>query len=331
MIRTDTNLQPAMPAAAGGLEPSGRSVFLHGAAAALMFVSPLVVFVPAAILSSGLRNGRKGLWITTAIASAMLAMLALAVPGTPAALTPVARMLFEVGIPGAIGLELIARGLGLGPVLMGTVLASFGGVAVVELVMRGFASHSPWGAIIANFRTASEASAARYEEAGFPAETISMMEKVANAIINSWMPLLVGSVTILMFSLSFTMIPRLRSGRALVPRFLFRNLVLPLPLLFGFIAGGLAFLASGPLRIVGLNLLGLVALLYLLQGTAILRFYQVRLRMGILGTILAVMTLLLLTPYGITPTVLFMLGLFDPFFDFRKFNRKEAPHESDTD
>lgn len=330
MIRTDTELHSTVVGEASSLSPSGRSVLLHGLAAALMFLSPLVVFVPAAILSSGLRNGRKGLWGSTALAAILLAMLG-SLAGSPGAMTPVARMLFEVGLPSAVGLELIGRGLAVGPVLVATVLVSFGGIVLVEVVMRSFAGHSPWEAIASNFRAASEASAATYEQAGFPAESIAMMERVSNSIASTWMPLLIGTVTILMFALSYTMLPRLRNGRALVPAFLFRNLSLPVWVLFGFIAGGLAPLASGPVRMVGLNLLGLVALLYLLQGLAVLRFHQVRIRMGILATMLAVFSLLLLTPYGVTPAILFLFGLFDPFFDFRKFNRKEASHESNSD
>ncbi|HVR44483.1 MAG TPA: DUF2232 domain-containing protein [Thermoanaerobaculia bacterium] len=329
MIRTEANIETA-GADSRLAGPSTRSIALHGLVAALMFVSPLVVFVPAAILSSGLRNGRRGLWLSTAAAALLLGMLATA-GGSAAAFTPVARMILEVGAPSAVGLELILRGLPFGSVLLASVAASFGGFALVELGMRALASYSPYQAIVENFRAASQASVETYRAAGMPAEAISTMERVSAAIAGTYMPVLLAVVTILMFALSYTMLPRLRSGRALAPGMLFRNLAFPEMLLFGFVAGGLAPLASGSLRSLGFGILLVVAFLYLLQGLAVFRFHQVRLRLGLLGSLLAVLTLLLLTPYGVSPALLFLIGLFDPFFDFRKLHRKEVPHESDSD
>lgn len=309
---------------------SVRSMALHGLAAALMFVSPLVVFVPAAILASGLRNGRRGLWGSTAAAAALLSMLG-AAAGSPAAFTPVPRMIFEIGIPSAIGLEMILRGLLLGPVLLGTIAASFGGFAVVELLMRALGSYSPYEAIVTNFRAASAASAEAYRSAGFPAEAVATMERIADSIASSYMPAVLATTTVLIFALSFTMLSRLRSGRVLVPAFLFRFLAWPDALLFAFVVGGLAPLASGWLRAAGFSVLIVVGVLYLLQGLAVFRFHQVRLKLGILGTVLAVLTLILLAPYGVTPAVLFLIGLFDPFFDFRHLKRKETPDETHSD
>jgi hypothetical protein len=313
---------------AGG--PSARSIMLHGLAAALMFVSPLTMFVPAAVLSSGLRNGRRGLWLSTGAAAALLALLASAI-GSPAAHTPVARMLLEIGLPSALGLELVLRGGLFGPVLLATIAASLGGFGLVEIVMRTFASYSPYEAIVANFRTAAAASIDSYRTAGIPSDAVAMMERISTAVADSYMPVLIAIVTILTFALSYTMLPRLRSGRALASRFLFRYLAFPDPLLFAFVAGGLAPLARGPVRTVGLSLLAVVAFLYMLQGLAVLRFRHVRSGMRILATTFAMLMIVLLALYGVTPAILFLLGLFDPFFDFRHLHRKEVPHESDSD
>lgn len=310
--------------------PSTRSILLHALAAAFMFISPLVVFVPAAIFSSGLRNGRRGLWLSVIGASMLLALLA-AAAGSPAAFTPVARMVLEIGLPTAVGLELMRRGMLFGPLLLATVGISCIGFALVELSMRALASYSPYQAIVSNFRAASESSAEAYRAAGFPAEAIATMQSISEAIASSYMPVLLVTITILMFALSLVMLPRIRAGRALGPVFLFRNLVFPEALLFAFVIGGLAPLTSGLIRVIAFSVLAVVAFLYLLQGLAVFRFHQVRLQLGLLGTLLGILTLILLTPYGVTPAVLFMAGLFDPFFDFRKFNRKETPHESDSD
>lgn len=307
-----------------------RSIALHALAAALMFVSPLVLFAPAALLHSGLRNGRKGLWLSAVGAGLLLALLA-PVAGTPRALTPTMRMLFEVGVPSGIGLEMIRRGVLLGPALLATVGAAFGGFMLVELVMRGVAEFSPYHAIVENFRTASASSMDAYRASGFPEQTIATMEKFSAALAGSYMPAVLGVITILTFALSFVMLPRLRAGKVLIPGYLFRTLRYPDPLLFAFVAGGLAPLAPGLLRTAGFNLLAVVAVLYMLQGLAVARFLHARSRIGLLGTVLAMMSLAFLALYGIAPMILFMVGLFDPFFDFRKIHRKEAPHESDSD
>lgn len=329
MTGTETGTIPVAGAASAG-GPSTRSILLHGLAAALMFVSPLTLFVPAAVLSSGLRNGRRGLWLSTAGAAGLLALLGGAI-GTPAAFTPVARMLLEIGLPSALGLELVLRGGLFGPVLLATVAASVGAFGLVELAMRALFSHSPYQAIVSNFRTASATSIDAYREAGIPADALSMMERIASAIAGSYMPVLIAIVTILTFTLSYTMLPRLRSGRELAPRFLFRFLSFPDPLLFAFVAGGLAPLASGTLRTAGFSLLAVVAFLYVLQGLSVLRFQHVRSRMRLLATTLAMLTILVFALYGVTPVILFLIGLFDPFFDFRHLHRKEVPHESDSD
>ena len=329
MAEAETNLG-VMTTETRSAGPTGRSIALHGLAAALMFISPLVVFVPAAIISSGLRNGRRGLWFSTLLAAGLLAILFSAAESR-AAYTPVARMLFEVGVPSAVGLELILRGLMFGPVLLAVLAASFGGFALVEVVMRGFASFSPYRGVIENFRAASQAQVEAYRTAGVPADAISMMERVTETIATSYMPAVLVIVAALMFALSFVMLPRLKSGRALLPRFLFRNFSLPDALLFGFVLGGIAPLLKGIPRTLGFNVLAVAVVLFMLQGLAVFRYHQTRLRLGILGTVLAILTLLLLTPYGVTPFGLFLIGLFDPFFDFRHFNRKEAPNESDSD
>ncbi len=326
---TETGTIPVAGATSAG-GPSARSILLHGLAAALMFVSPLTLFVPAAVLSSGLRNGRRGLWLSTAGAAALLALLGSAI-GTPAGYTPVARMLLEIGVPSALGLELVLRGGLFGPVLLATIAAGFGGFGLVELSMRALASYSPYQAIVENFRTASASSIEAYRGAGIPAEAISMMQRIAAAVADSYIPVLIAIVTVLTFALSYTMLPRLRSGRTMVPRFLFRNLAFPDALLFAFVAGGLAPLATGTLRTVGFSVLALVAFLYMMQGLAVLRFQHVRMRLRLLATTFAMLMIAVLALYGVTPVVLFLIGLFDPFFDFRHLHRKEAPHESDSD
>jgi hypothetical protein len=121
------------------------------------------------------------------------------------------------------------------------------------------------------------------------------------------------------------------AGRATGTSYLFRYFSLPDVLLFAFVAGGLAPLASGPLRTAGLNLLVVVVLLYTLQGLAIFRMLTVRAGFGVIGTALSWVLLFVVSLYGFGIVMLFLAGLFDSFFDFRKLKRKDVPDESHTD
>jgi len=144
---------------------------------------------------------------------------------------------------------------------------------------------------------------------------------------------------ILVFVLSLVLFARLRSWREMMERrqtafsspYLFRNLSLPEWLLFAFIIGGLSPLASGMPQRIGANVLALVTFLYLLQGLAIFRSFLAATGAGFTGVFFAYVLLGLLTLTGIGPLVLGIAGLFDSFFDFRKFNRKDHSDESHLD
>jgi uncharacterized protein YybS (DUF2232 family) len=108
----------------------------------------------------------------------------------------------------------------------------------------------------------------------------------------------------------------------------FRYLSLPEWLLFAFVIGGLSPLASGMLQQIGANVLVMVLFLYCLQGLAIFRSFVAATGVGMMGSLFAWMLLGLLTLTGISPLLLCIAGLFDSFFDFRHFNRKDHSDES---
>jgi len=108
-------------------------------------------------------------------------------------------------------------------------------------------------------------------------------------------------------------------------------LSLPEWVLFAFVIGGLSPLATGMVQRIGANVLALVTFLYLLQGLAIFRSFLAAAGAGFAGVFLAYLLLGLLTLTGIAPLVLSITGLFDSFFDFRKFNRKDHSDESHFD
>ena len=99
----------------------------------------------------------------------------------------------------------------------------------------------------------------------------------------------------IVFVFSLVMFGRLPAWRQFVARrglptptpYLFRNLALPEWVLFAFVLGGLSPLASGLAQRLGMNLLVVVAFLYLLQGLAIFRSFMVAAGAGIVGTLLA--------------------------------------------
>src|SRR5262249_6600672 len=97
------------------------------------------------------------------------------------------------------------------------------------------------------------------------------------------------------------------------------------------IAGGLSPLSTGMLQRVGANVLAIVAFLYLLQGLAIFRWLLVAAGAGFLGVMFAYTILGVLTLTGIAPLLLSVTGLFDSFFDLRKFTRKDHTDESHFD
>jgi hypothetical protein len=136
------------------------------------------------------------------------------------------------------------------------------------------------------------------------------------------------------FVFSLVMLGRLRAWRDVALRhtaptaspYRFRNLSLPewLPVLF--VLGGLSPLATGMTQQIGANALAMVSFLYFLQGLAIYRSFVVATGAGFLGSLFA--WVVLLTLFVITFPLLCLAGLFDSFFDFRHFNRKDHSDES---
>jgi hypothetical protein len=297
-----------------------------------MCVSPLIVFVPAAWISAGLRNGRKGIYGALIGSVVLLAALA-AADSTPAVfaghLGEIAGLLLALGIPSVIALVMMRRGASFGQVMLAVILASITGLFATELIMRGTLGVSPYETMVANFKAQSPATMAVYRKWGMPEESLGEMVAMSQTFAGSYLVFMMESLIVVMFTLSLMMIPRLPAGRSTGGRYLLRNLAFPDVLLFAFVIGGLSPLASGGLRVVGLNVLGISIFLYFLQGFAVLRFMLLRVGVGLAGTLLTSIVAVLFMP--ISAAMLFLVGLFDPFFDFRKLNRKDDSHESHTD
>jgi uncharacterized protein YybS (DUF2232 family) len=93
-------------------------------------------------------------------------------------------------------------------------------------------------------------------------------------------------------------------------------------LIWGVIAGGLMMLVPDPaLKVVGLNLLFILATVYLFQGLSITGFYFERWKMPRLMRLVSY-GIIVVQPFGFLAVVL--LGLFDLWCDFRRLTRKPA-------
>lgn len=323
-----------------------RSIFGYALAIALMIVTPIVVFVPAALFHCALKNGRRAAWSAFALAFAFGGVYVATVsPRTPAELymawTYLAAIALAIAVPSLLVLPLVERGEAFGRVLALLLLGSVVGLALTEAGSRALLSFSPYDAQMQQAKVSNAAVVQLYRANQAPADMVRFAEKWSDYSLF----VLPGSMLIvisLVFILSLMMLGRLPAWREWVTRrgdpaiggaYHFRNLALPDWLLFAFILGGLTPLATGMLQKTAANTLAVVVFLYILQGLAIFRFMLVTVGAGLTGTLLAWTLLGFLTlAGGVGPLLLGLAGLFDPFFDFRHFKkRKDDSHESHSD
>jgi len=213
-------------------------------------------------------------------------------------------------------------------------------LAATEAVMRQGYGFSPYREQVARAHQTAAQFITAYEKAGVPPDGVRVLTKWMNIGV-SCLPAFFLIDIIVVFVLSLVMFGRLKAWREFVNRrdanadrgpiaaaYLFRNFSLPEWLLFAFIIGGLTPLASGMLQKVAANILAVVTFLYLLQGLAIFRSLLVAVGAGFGGVMFGYLLLGILTITGIAPILLSIAGLFDSFFDFRHFKRKDHSDES---
>ncbi len=319
------------------------SVALYALVAALMLLTPLLVFLPAVLLHCGLRNGRRAAWVLLPLAAALALLLIL--PGAMSAQTTAAQaygtygfllgLVLAIGVPALIVLPMVERGERFGRVVAIALLVGVGGLLATELIMRTAASFSPLAAHVAAARDTASQFLTAYAKAGVPSDAIRFLRKWMNIGVFVLPSFLVIDVAVV-FVISLVTLMRLPAWRQFAQQrglaaplpYLFRNLALPEWVLFAFVAGGLAPLLSGMAQRISANVLAAVAFLYLLQGLALFRAFLAATGAGFFATFFAWGLLGLLTITGIAPLLLSIAGLFDSFFDFRHFNRKDHSDES---
>ena len=322
-----------------------RSVIGYSLLTALMIVTPMLVFVPAALLHCAIRNGRRAAWAVLVLSLAIASLYAAAIPATPADAQKMAwSFMLAVGLaitlPAMAAIPMVERGESFGRVLVFLLAGAMVGLAVTETASQLMMSFSPYAAQVEQWKATGAQAVQIYRTNGMPADA----ERLARTWVGYSTFVLPGLMLMnvtLVFILSLLMLGRLKAWRALAARsgdertlgvYLFRNLSLPDWLLFAFILGGLTPLLTGLLQKVAANTLAVVAFLYILQGLAIFRFMLVAMGVSFAGKVLGWLLLVFLTFAGVGPLLLGVAGLFDSFFDFRHFKkRKDDSNESHSD
>lgn len=345
MIATSSLQQDPVTIPARPLGPMVRSVAGYGLLLALMFVSPLFVFVPAAIFHCGIRNRRGAAIGALAIGTALAGLVALQTGHGPTARADavmgcsyLAALVLAVAIPALLVLPMVERSEAFGRVLITAILAGLVGLAATEFGTQLITGLSPYREQVVRAHQTAAQFVTTYQKAGMPSDAVGTLRRWMDVGI-SCLPAFFLIDVALVFVLSLVMFGRLKAwrqfattrepqGAAPTAAYLFRNLSLPDWLLFAFVVGGLTPLATGLLQKVAANVLAIVVFLYLLQGLAIFRSLLVAVGAGFVGVMFGYLVLAFLTITGIAPLLLSIAGLFDSFFDFRHFRRKDHSDES---
>ncbi len=308
-------------------------IALHALLVSLFVIPPFQLIVPAIFVSAGLRYGRKAAWITIALAGSVILISALGAGTAEAAMPTVAAaglLILQLGVPAVVLLQLTERGTSAGQALLTSLGIAMLGIVIVETFMQLVWGYSPYGGLATESRALFDQVIAM--NSGLPADKLKMLRQISDTIIAGYLPAVVVGNTVLTFACSIVVLPRLRPAVPALQQYRLRNLVLPDWLLAVFIVAGLSPFAEGQLRTAGLNVLAIVTLIYWLQGLAVVRMVLTRSALRFFSTAFAFLLLLVLTFNWVGIVVLFLTGLFDSFFDFRNFKRKEDDSdESDLD
>jgi hypothetical protein len=300
----------------GGVAGAGAlAALLFGLVAFLPALAPLSFVSPLPLAVQRLRHGTAAAWLATLLAVAIVAAAASA--GASVA------FLFTLALPGLLLGESLARGRGL---LRGCTWAFALLVAEIALALF-FAGDEMARQSLAPFdHLRSEAFLSELRASGVPAETITeFTEQVATArdAIAVVFPAvwIIGAAVLVIANAGLLRLYLLRKDPGWLEDGEFERVRFPLALVAGFILAGAA-VAVPVARPAAYNVLLVVAFFFALQGLAVVAFYARRLAAPPLLRA-AVLVLVLANPWA--PQILALLGLFDNWFDFRRW--AEPPRE----
>ncbi|MGE5126766.1 MAG: DUF2232 domain-containing protein, partial [Betaproteobacteria bacterium] len=313
---------PVSAGTGAGAEQRLGGVAGAGALAALLFglatylpLAPLSFVSPLPLAVQRLRHGAAAAWLATALAVAIVAAAASAGAS--------ATFLLTLALPGLLLGESVARGRGL---LRGCAWAFALLVAEVALALF-FAGDTMAQRSLAPFdHLRSEAFLSELRSSGVPAESITeFTEQVATArdAIAVVFPAvwIIGAAVLVIANAALLRLYLLRRDPGWLEDGEFERVRFPLALVAAFILSGAA-VAVPVARPAAYNVLLVVAFFFALQGLAVVAFYARRLAAPPLLRA-AVLVLVLANPWA--PQILALLGLFDNWFDFRRW--AEPPRE----
>jgi hypothetical protein len=294
----------------GGLLGAGAlSALLFGSAGLVPALAPLTLASALPLAVQRLRGGAASAWLAATLATALVAASS-AVPSA-------GFYLLVLALPGLLIGEGLARGRGL---LRGCSWA-FGALVAEIAAGLAFASSAMAEGLLAPFEhLRSEAFLAELKTGGLPPERIAEFteqvgtarDAIAVVFPAVWVIFAAGFVAANAAMLRLYLLRRdpgwLEDGE-------FERVRWPLALAVVFVLAG-AGVALPLARPVAYNVLLVTAFFFALQGLAVVAFYARRLA-GPPLLRAAVVVLVLANPWA--PQILALLGLFDNWFDFRRW------------
>jgi hypothetical protein len=309
-VSARTGIEPRV----GGLLAAGvMAAVLFGASAFLPVLAPLSFVSPLPLALQRLRGGMTSGWLAAALAAALVA-----VGQTPA---PAISFLLAFALPGLLLGESLARGQGL---RRGCTWAFALLVVEVALALL-FAGDSLAQSTLAPIdHLRSEAFLKELSASGLRPEQLTEFadqarvwrEVMAVVYPAAW---IIGAALLVIANAALLRLYLVRRDPGWLEDGEFERVHFPLALVAAFILAGAA-VALPPARPAAYNVLLVLAFFFALQGVAVVAFYARRLAAPPLLR-LALLVLVLANPWA--PYILPLLGLFDNWFDFRRW--AEAP------
>jgi uncharacterized protein YybS (DUF2232 family) len=299
----------------GGVAGAGAlAAVLFGLATLLPAMAPVSLVSPLPLALQRLRNGAGAAGLATVFAAALIAA------ATSAGAS--AYFVLALALPGLLLGESLARGRGL---LRGCTWAF--ALLVVEIALAlFFAGETLAQQSVAAFAARSDAFLSEMKTSGVPPETLGEWTEQVGAVRDAiavvfpaiW---IIGAALFVIANAGLLRLYLLRRDPGWLEDGEFERVRFPLALVGVFILSGAA-VALPVARPAAYNVLLVVAFFFALQGLAVVAFYARRLAAPPLLR-LAVLVLVLANPWA--PYILALLGLFDNWFDFRRW--AEPPRE----
>lgn len=294
----------------GGLLLAGLlSALMFGAASVLAPLAPLALGAPLPLAIVRLQSGATSAWLAAALAGALVAAV-----GAPLLAL---SFLSVLALPGLLLAEALARGRGL---LRG---CGWAFAALAALVVGGLlvAPASMAERVVGPIeRLRSEEVLQELGSGGMPPERLAEFKDQVGMLIEAlgvvypafW---IIAAALLVALNAALLRLYLLRRDPGWLEDGEFERLRFPLPLVLAFVLSGAA-VALPLARPFAYNVLLVVAFFFALQGLAVVGFYARRLAAPPLLRALA-LVLVLVNPWA--PQILALLGLFDNWFDFRRW------------